>query len=459
MELSEYFATQCRATGVLLRSTAPTLKKLTSGKKGKNQVGVSATYVFDKFKFNIIYTEQGHVSYAQQSIWLSFSLDCEPSVPFSVYDILAYIRPLDFNCYTYTYVDSKELMQDCFGEINGLLLTLVPKLCALLENGVDKNKLLLSQKESINRYFGDNVLETGEMLGGAGDKIIDLMLKNYFDAQIECAVIGAQALFYEGKTEKALKKLKKSKFRTQYHENLIKYMENGGKIQYESPIVKAASLKNGAKRHGGGIKGALKYLSLSVAFTLLLSLLAFGVFYVLCAILFRDSILVSGIWENAVLFPGFCMLLGSSIALNLINRRKKKDKDDKKAVHSPKPAAFTAMFLKCFTIFAECVVVLGIITSLNSTTVFYENSFKYSEEDFPLSQNECYYDAVDCFIYVEGYEYDGKFQEDPHICAVTKSGTEIDLYNSTCFSADEFKENCSEILEKYSIDFKSQKIM
>lgn len=203
MELSEYFITQCRAMGVVLRSTSPNIKKLVSGKKGKDQVGIAATYNFDKFSLRIIYTEQGRNAYAQQSIWLTFSLDDEPALPFSVYDILAFCEPSNFNCYTYTYVDSKELMQDCFGEITGLLLNLIPGLNKLLENGVEKNRLITSQKESINRYFGDNVIESSEMLGATGDKIFNLMLKNYFDAQIECAVIGSQSLFYEGKIGRA----------------------------------------------------------------------------------------------------------------------------------------------------------------------------------------------------------------------------------------------------------------
>ena len=41
-------------------------------------------------------------------------------------------------------------------------------------------------------------------------RLISMMLSNFFEYQIECAVVGGQALFYSGKTEKALKALKKA---------------------------------------------------------------------------------------------------------------------------------------------------------------------------------------------------------------------------------------------------------
>ena len=101
--------------------------------------------------------------------------------------------------------------------------------------------------------------------------------------------------------------------------------------------------------------------------------------------------------------------------------------------------------------------ILSFVTSLNSTTVFYENSFKYSEEDFPLSQNECQYDVIDYFAIVDGYEIDGEFQKDPHIVAVTTSDTKIDLYNSSCFSTEDFKEKTETFLTEKGIEIKNVK--
>lgn len=457
MELNEYFITQCRATGVLLRTSSPSVKALTSGRNGKNKDGIVATYSFDGFKLDILYIEQGRASYAQQTIWLSFALDCDPTIPFSVYDILAVTEPENFNCYTYTYVDSRELMQDCFGEINALLINLIPELTLLLQNGIDKNRLITSQRESVNRYFGDKVIESGNMIGGAADQLINMMLKNFFEAQIEDAVIGAQSLFFSGNSEKALKKLKRAKFRTKYHDNLIKHIENGGTYS-NSDVVKNASMESGNKRHGGGLKGTLKLLVLSLVFDSLLSVVFFGIFYLICTLSFKDSIFIMGIAENTVLIPIFGFLLSTALAMHFIKHRQQKPKvQDKKTVHSPKQSKFAEMFLKYFTIVSECVAILGLMTCINSTTVFCESSFKYSEDFLPLSQNEINYSAIDYFAFVEGFSSNGKLQKDPHIIAVTKSGEKIDLYNSSFFSAEKIKNNPPELFSEKGICVKTFK--
>ena len=458
MELKEYFSTQCRGSAVLLKSGSPAFKTLVSGKNGKNKNGIVATYNFDSFKLDISYIEQGSAAYAQQTIWLSFALDCDPTIPFSVYDILAFAEPTNFNCFTYTFVDSKELMRECFGEINELLISLIPKLTSMLQNGITKNRLITSQRENVNRYFGDNVLESGDMLGGAADKIINMMLKNFFEAQIESAVVGAQSLFFTGKTEKALKKLKKSKYRSQYNENLIKHIENGGKTKEISPAVKNASVEKGVVRHGGGAKGALKLLAVSLFFDILVSVVLFGIFYLICTFSFKNSIFITGISENIILIPLFASLVSMALGIHFIKHREKKAKaQGDKTIHSVKFNKATEMFLKYFTITAECVAILGLLTCVNSTAVFYENSFKYSEEIFPLSQSEINYSAIDYFALVDGYTIDGKFQKDPHIIAVTKSGEQIDLYNSTFFSAEKFKEKSTEFFEDKGIEFKEIK--
>lgn len=441
MKLTEYFATQCRGTGVFLKTQSPTIKKITSGKNDKNTDGTIATYSFDGFKLSISYIERAKASYAQQIIWLSFTLDSDPTLPFSVYDILAYLSKDNFNCYTYAYVDSKELMRDCFGEINALLSDLAPKLTEFLKSGVHKNKLITDQRSCLNRYFGDNVLESGEMIGGAADKIINLMIKNFYDVQIETAVIGSQSHFYNGKPQKALTKLKKSKYRSLYHENLIKYIENGGKAIALSETAKAASLKNGAKRHDAGIKGAFKFLGLTLLFEIPVTLVMIGLFFLLSAIYFRGNIYISGIWENLILLPSLGTMLSGAFALRVIKRQKTKTKKETdKTVYTPSVGKTAETFLKYFTILGESLAIIGCLTCVFSTTVFYKDSFKYSDEDFPLKQSECQYSSIEYFAVIDGFKVENDFKKDPHIVAVTKSGEKIDLYNSTFLTADIFEE-------------------
>ncbi len=303
MDLKEFFVTQCRLTAIELKTDGPAIKKLVSQRNKKDDLGVSAVFTFDGFKVMLSYIEQGRSAYAQQTIWVSFSLDCDRSIPFSLYDILAHTDPENFNCYTYAYVDSEQLMTDCFIELTSILKKTVPLLIELLANGITKNRILSSQKDNINRYFGDTVLESAEMIGGAADKILSMMLQNFYEAQIESAVIGAQALFYNGKDEKALKRLKKSKHKTTYEENLLRYLENGGTSSTISKTAREASTEKGALRHGGGVKGAFRLLGLTVLFSIPViagALLLFALGYMF---IFRDNVFTVGLKENLLIIP------------------------------------------------------------------------------------------------------------------------------------------------------------
>lgn len=442
MDLKEFFAIQARETAIALKTDSPTIKKLVSQRNKKNELGTSAIFSFDGFKIMISYIEQGKSAYAQQTIWVSFSLECDRSIPFSLYDILAHTDPDNFNCYTYTYVDSKQLMADCFGELTEILKKTVPLLSEILENGITKNKLLSSQKDNINKYFGDSVLESADMIGGAADKIISMMLQNFYEAQIESAVLGAQALFYNGKDEKALKRLKKSKHKTYYEENLLRFLENGGTSKNISETAHKASADKGALRHGGGAKGAFRLLGLTALFSIPVIAGAMGIFALLYIWLFRGNAFTVGIKENLLIIPFFCFLLAFTIALRFATPKKKNNGNgnDTETVHSPKATGFSKEALKYFTVFAECLAIIGCITSLFSVTVFYDNSFKYAEEDFPFSQAVCDYSAIELIGIIDGYYYEDEFIEKQHIAFKTISGKAIDLYNSTWLSSEDFLE-------------------
>ncbi len=460
MDLKEYFVALCRESAPAMITDAPSIQNLTSPRNKSQIEGVRAVYSYDGFKLLVSYIESGRAAYAQQTIWVSVSLDCDRSIPFSLYDILAFIEPSNFNCYTYTYVDSQELMKKCFLELTEVLKRICPLFSRFLEDGVNKNRLISSQKESINKYFGDSVFESGEMLGGAADKIIAMMLQNFYEAEIEAAVVGTQSYFYNGNEEKALKKLKKSKRKTLYQENLQKHLENGGTSENISKIAKEASAKNGILRHGGGIKATLKIIALSLLFTIPVTVLLAFVYIVLCHILFRGSEFTVGYSENLVILPIFCFLSGIAISLNFIKHREENRKHkNEKSIHTPKAPKAVNEILKYFTIAAESLALIGCLTCVYSSTPFYEESFKYSHEDFPLSQSECMYESIDYIGVIEGFYDDresNKFYDEKYIVVKTKSGQTINLYNSTWLSFDTFMNNKA-FFEKKGIEIKNFK--
>lgn len=453
MDLLTCFSNMCRQLGVHLRTESPSIKTLISNKKNKNKNGVVARYNFGEFFMDVYYIENMKGGGVQQVIWLSFFFDREPSIAFSVYDILSVTDSENFNCYTYSFVDSNELIKKCFEEIEELLQKLIPELSKIAENGVEKNKLIEKQKQKINSYFGDNIIEASKFLNDSADKILSMMFYNFFQYQIDIYILGSPALFFKGKEEKALKALKKAKYRSLYEDNLLTYLENGGKAPTLSETANSASTEKGTARQGTDAKGSLRILLYTLLLTIPISAIMIGLFFALTYLTATDSLFIFGIKENLIFLPFFSTLPAIAIALNIFLRKKAKNKD----VHIPTLQPKAKTVLKYFTILAESVAIITLFTCVNSTLVLRDNDFLYSTEDFPLSRTSCQYSSIDYAAVVEGYTYKGKFQKDEHIVFVTKSGTTIDVYNSTFFSADKFKKGTEKFLNEKGVEIKTLK--
>ncbi|MBE6799686.1 MAG: hypothetical protein E7529_00620 [Ruminococcaceae bacterium] len=453
MDLLTYFSNMCRQLGVNLKTESPSIKTLVSNKKNKNKNGIVARYNFGEFFMDVYYIENIKGGGVQQVIWLSFFFDREPSITFSIYDILSVTDPENFNCYTYSFVDSNELIKNCFQEIEELLKTLIPQLSQIAENGVERNKLIEKQKQKINAYFGDNIIEASQFLKDSADKILSMMFYNFFQYQIDIYLLGSPALFFKGKEEKALKSLKKAKYRSLYEDNLLTYLENGGKAPALSQTANTASTEKGSARQGTDAKGSLKILLYTLLLTIPLSAVMIALFLGLAYLTATDNIFIYGIKENLIFLPFFSTLPAVAIALNIFFRKKAKNKD----VHIPALQPKAKTVLKYFTILAESVAIIALFTCVNSTLVLRNNDFLYSTEDFPLSRTSCQYSSIDYAAIVEGYTYKGEFQEDPHIVFVTKSGTTIDVYNSTFFSTNKFKQETETFLKEKDIQIKEIK--
>ncbi len=453
MDLLTYFSNMCRQLGVHLKTESPSIKTLVSNKKNKNKNGVVARYNFSEFFMDVYYIENMKGGGVQQVIWLSFFFEREPSITFSLYDILSVTDPQNFNCYTYSFVDSNELIKNCFEEIEELLQKLIPEISRIATNGVEKNALIEKQKQKINAYFGDNIIEASQYLKDSADKILSMMFYNFFQYQIDIYVLGSPALFFKGKEEKALKALKKAKYRSLYEDNLLTYLENGGKAPILSQAAKDACAEKGTARQGTDAKGSLKILLYTLLLTIPLSAVMIGLFLLFTYLTANGSIFIYGLKENIIFLPFFSTLPAIAIALNIFLRKKTKNKN----IHLPALQPKAKTILKYFTILAESVALIALFTCVNSTLVLRDTDFLYSTSEFPLSRTSCKYTAIDYVAVVDGYTYKGEFQEDPHIVFVTKSGAKLDVYNSTFFSAENFREEAECFLNEKGIKIKSLK--
>ena len=453
MDLLTYFSNMCRQLGVHLKTESPSIKTLVTNKKNNNKNGVVARYNFGEFFMDIYYIENMKGGGVQQVIWLSFFFDREPSITFSVYDILSVIDPQNFNCYTYSFVDSNELIKNCFAEIEELLENLIPQLSKIAENGVEKNKLIEKQKQKVNAYFGDNVIEASQFLKESGEKIISMMFYNFFQYQIDIYILGSPALFFKGKEEKALKALRKAKYRSLYEDNLLVYLENGGKAPKLSEAADSASTEKGTARQGTDAKGSLKILLYTLLLVVPICAIMTGLFMGLTYLTAKDNLFIYGIKENLIFLPFFSTVPAIALALNIFSKKKAENKN----IHIPTLPPKVKTILKYFTIMAESVAVIALFTCVNSTLVLRDSDFLYSTEDFPLSRTSCQYSSIDYAAVVEGYTYKGEFQEDPHIVFVTKSGATIDVYNSTFLSAEKFQKETKGFFEEKNIPFEQIK--
>ncbi len=445
MDLKDFFKIQSKASAAKWNVGAPSIEVLSSPRR-KLSTGVRSTFDFDDFKFTVTYLESGRAAYAQQTIWLSVSLDESLVLPYSIYDVLAFCEPENFNCYTYTYVDSKELMIKCFEEIGELIERLAPEFKEVLSNGIDKNRFITNQRKAVNDYFGDNVIENSEMVGGAADKLVAFMLENFYEAQIEAAVVGSQSFFYNSDSKKALKKLQKSKSRTLYQENLMKYLENGGESFKASQTVREASQAKGAARHSGDDAKILLYLLLfTVAVSTVLCVVYLGIIHVM----FRESHMLLGVKENLFVFPFSAIVLAIPFALSYsAKKRETTKKGNITSVYrlSVSPGAKTA--LKYFTVLSEALMVLVMFFAVFSTVSFEETGVRFSESDYPVSNQECRYESIEEVAVVRGFYEDGEYIQKDHIIIKTVSGQFIDLYNSSFMSIEEFYENAAFLKDK-----------
>lgn len=454
MDLNEYFVSCCRKTGVQLSNCTPSFKPILQGRKEQNKNGVAASFGFDGFTLKIYYFEHAKAA-SQQILWISFVLDCEPSIPFSLYDILTFTDPENFNCYTYSYVDSEELMKNCFDEINAVLKDTVVKLQSVLNDGVKRNKLIIAQRECISAYFGDEtLLQNSEMLGNTAEKLISMLIFNFFEYEIDDILIGNSALFFAGKTQKALNRLRKSKYKTLHNQALLAYLENGGSCPPQSETVIKASADKGLKRHGGGIKSAFIMVGVALLCTIPVSLITLATYFLFTRFLTIGSLFVLGMEEAVQFIVPFSFIASIPVAGQVLRFAEKRRGKQKSGIKPPAETSATKKFYKYFTIFAETLILLIAFIGFNMTIIFENDSFLYSESDFPLSHKTCEYSAIDRVIFTDGYYFDGDYIDSPAITVYTKSGTKIDLSDTTYLSADKYEKELTNFFTDKNITVK-----
>ena len=461
MTLAEIFKTNCRATASLCKEK-PGLAfcDLTSGLGGKNKNGTIARFSFNEFFIDLYFIENGPLAYAPNTIWISVGFESCSFLPFSIYDILAFSESKNYKSYTYPYIYTTEIMIESFGEINDFLKAFIPLMQDISGNGVKKNKLIANQKETINKFVGDDIFQKEIEMLDASIKIREMLIRNYVEGVISHFILGGVAEFFKGYHEKAIKNLEKQKNRTLYEENLLTALKNDELNDYDASPYRNEKYKNYTKvakkaTYSLGTGGFAKFFAQSVLLTPIFTFILGILFLVLCYIKFNYAIfsLESGLISLiSIILAGFMIaeVFVFHFSHKLRNPFKKKKQKSVKSIKKPKA-------LKYFTILVETIAIILIVSSVNSTVAFTESRVYFPENKYvSLKQDAIRYEHFETVYKAKIYYlYGVKPVEFDHYILVTKNGEKINLalYHGTNFTKFKntvlplFTENDCEIIE------------
>lgn len=433
MTLAEIFKTNCRASAKLCGfNPSLAFSDLTSGIGGKNKNGVIARLSFNDFFIDLYFIENGPLAYAPNTIWLSVGFESVPFLPFSVYDVLAFSEIKNYKSYTYPYIYTTEVMIESFGEINDFLKTFIPLMQDISSNGVKKNKLIASGKETINKFVGDDIFQKELEILDASVKIREMLIRNYVEGVISHFILGGVAEFFKGYHEKAIKKLEKQKNKTLYEENLLNALKNDELKDYDASPYRNKEYKNYAKiaRNSTAFLSpskTLKTFAQAFLMTPVFGFILLSIYLLLCFIKYGNALFyLSGdlISIANLLVAAFSVaeVVALRCPLELKKRFKKKTKLDSK----PKEVRG---FLKYFTIFVETIVIVLLISSVNNAVVFTESKVYFPENKYiSLRQEAIRYEHFETVYKAKKYYHLGVQELDyPHYILVSKNGEKLDL--------------------------------
>lgn len=461
MTLAEIFKTNCRASAKLC-GFKPTLafSDLASGIGGKNKNGVIARLSFSDFFIDLYFIENGPLAYAPNTIWLSVGFESVPFLPFSVYDILAFSELKNYKSYTYPFIYTTEIMVESFGEINDFLKTFIPLMQDITSSGVKKNKLIAYEKETINKFVGDDIFQKEIEILDASVKIREMLIRNYVEGIINHTVLGGVAEFFKGNHEKAIKKLEKQKNRTLYEENLLNALKNGELKDYDASPYRNEKYKNYSKvakksTYSLGVGGFFKFFTKAFLLTPVFCVVLGLIYFLLCYIKYNDALYYLNV--DLISFASL-LIAGFSIAeavlfnfpLNSKNLFKKKKAKDVPPVKKPS-------VVKYITIFTETIVIVLLMSSVNNAVVFTENKVYFPENKYiSLRQDAIRYEHFQTVYKAQKYYHFGMQELDhPHYILVSKNGEKFDLALYPDNTSEEFEktvlplfiENGCEIIE------------
>ncbi len=445
MELFEQFISLSRSAAQILGCASPAIKKL-APHKHKTESGGCAVFRFDGFQFNVFFIEQGVRRYYDNTLFATACFDRCDWLPFSIYDIIAAVKPDDFEPCVFTQLDTAEKLSLYYAAVTEKLAELAPLLNEACNDGVVINKIIAAQRDAVGNYIGQP-LDLLDFSVPSVARLVNALISRYIDDQNEESLFGGQGEFYAGGGKKSLKALKRIRRKTQYQQNLIAYIEAGGEV-HGSPYIYDGRMRDTTKKR-------ILFFGLTVVLTLVFSAAAALICYLCRPLFFENAVYIFGFKESLVTLPVFNCAAGACAAYAIAQGYENRVRQKKNVAAAVRSKAQKSTF-KAFTLMSEVLVIVGCLVSMYSQCVFYENKVAYNDAFFPISHYAVEYSAIDRAVIKKGYEKDDKISDDPHIELIMKSGDIADLYNSTFLTYGEFEKTAAEILAKKGISIEKE---
>lgn len=440
MELFEHFITLSRAAGQKLGCGTPALRKL-APRKHKTESGGCAVFRFDGFQFNVYFIERGVRRYYDNTLFATACFDRCDWLPFSVYDILAAVKPGDFEPCVFTQLDTPEKLAEYYNTVTEKLCELAPLVAKACEDGTVINKIIAAQRDAVGNYIGQPI-DVLDFSVPSVARLVNALISRYIDDQNEESLFGGQGAFYAGNGKKSLKALKHIRRKTQYQQNLIAYIEAGGEVQ-NSPYVYEARMSTVAKKR-------ILFIAAAVIFTLGFTALSALLCYISRPLFFKDAVFIFGFKEGLLFLPPFNCLAGiiaAKSAADLFEKRACK----KCGAAPPVKSQTEKSKRRTLAFISEALIILGCFFAEFSQCTFYENDFGFNEAFSPFPHRRAEYSVVNYAAVKKGYPDGDKITDDAHIELILKSGDKIDLYYATYLSYAEFEKTAAEFLEEKGI--------
>ena len=190
--------------------------------RGTNDVlDVIAIYRFASFEAAIIFNSR--VGKVQNVLECRITLsDGEPSIDFSLYDLMFLLDPNDFDCYLFPYIDAPTRMEACLEVIFGAVMKYKEQLNGIGSDGKMTAWVTARKKKDIQDFFNCDVFSEERQ---QPDMVTAWRMRTYREWYISCFSSRWYCDYINGNYQRAVKSLSSRRIKSDYEKRIQHFMQ------------------------------------------------------------------------------------------------------------------------------------------------------------------------------------------------------------------------------------------